>query len=392
MVLGAFGVYFLVKTLRSREVAFLAAIFYALGPIIPFLFRFSSPLNLITFSFLPYVLLSYVKFLEKRTRKSAGLCILSISLIMLVSVAILPSLVLGMVAIFLATSGWESAEEGIKQTFQILFFALLISTVWYTPGYWWRLLFAPSFAGKPLFKVISELAQLLPVALAIGLAVVSGKIIKSGDRALKFCFYWLFLFGFLTLVRFISDPDFWMDWSAYSTELQLGLAILVGIMLVRVKKAYVFTLFCSLALCIFLFVLTVDKYVLGTLQRDITGSVEYRIGEFLSEAVKPGERVFLSGSSIFWLNAFFDVVQVRGGADQAAVHPTWDKAAWELREGTDIQKSVRWLDELKIDYLVVHTSASSEYYHDFVYPEKFEETTALEKIYDYQGDRIYRRY
>ena len=68
----------------------------------------------------------------------------------------------------------------------------------------------------------------------------------------------------------------------------------------------------------------------------------------------------------------------------------WRKAVWEIRQGTDAEKSIEWLRKLDVSYLVVHTEESGEYYHDFVYPEKFEETSGLKKIYEESGDRIYK--
>lgn len=398
---GAVGVYLLVKTLMSADgnaekrgsVAFLAAIFYFLGPVMPLLFPFSDGLDLLAFSFLPYVLFVYAKFLRRERHKSKVLLCLLIAFVILLDSSIIPTMVLGMAAIFLATTGWKKAEEKLKKSFLIFAFSFLISSIWYTPGYWWQVFLAPSFAGKPFYKVVSELAQLLPISLAVGLAIVSGKIIKSKDRVLKFCFYWLFIFGFLTFIRFISDPDFWMDWTAYGLELQLGVGLMMAWLVSRLKTGLREAMAGGLVVMLatsWLFL--ISKNVIGTLQKDITKSVEYKIGQFLSETVKPGERVFLSGSSVFWLNAFFDIVQVRGGVDQAAVHPTWDKAAWEIREGKNAEDAEEWLRTLNVSYLVVHSSASSEYYHDFVYPEKFEDTTRLKKIYDDQGDRIYRRH
>lgn len=118
--------------------------------------------------------------------------------------------------------------------------------------------------------------------------------------------------------------------------------------------------------------------------------MEYRIGEELIKIVKPAEKVFLSGTTVFWLNAFFDVPQVRGGVDQASVDPNWRRATWEIREGTKVELSEKWLRELGVSYLVIYSQASKEFYHDFIYPEKFEEIEGLKKIYDQEGDRIYQ--
>ena len=143
--------------------------------------------------------------------------------------------------------------------------------------------------------------------------------------------------------------------------------------------------------CIFLLGLILFKYQLvDSLQTEISQSVEYRIGQQLSQLVKPGELVFVSGSTTFWLNAFFDISQVRGGNDRGSVYSDWRSAAWEIREGQSPEKSLEALKRLEVDWLVVHSSASAEYYHDYSYPDKFKRISALEKVFNQAGDQIYR--
>jgi len=390
--LGAIGVYLLVKGLGGeRKIAILSAFFYFFGPIIPLTFRFSNGLYLTAFSLLPFILLLYLGLLKNWTKKGAFLLFLSITFVILLDSLALPTLILGMATIFLACVGWKKTEEKLKQAFLIFAFSFLISSFWYGPGYWLTLLGASSFGGKSLLSVIAWLGKLAPTVFAFVAATVSVKFFKKRNLLRDFCFYWLFIFGFLTMVRFLSDPKFWLDWIAYGGELQLGLAITMGMVIDKISNIKKFSLVVALSTLYFiLFTVIFSRYVLGTLQKDITNKVEYRISQELSKIVEPGGRVFLSGSSAFWLNAFFDIPQVRGGVDQVATHPTWDKVAWEVREGEDVQKSLKWLKELGVNYLVVHTADSKEYYHDFKYPEKFEGREKLEKIYEGEGDRIYR--
>jgi hypothetical protein len=428
-MVGGVGVYLLVVSLANsftserrsppseecirpprRRFALMAAVFYIFGPMVPLLFRFSDGLYLVAFSFLPFTLLMYLKMLKKWTRGRAVALLVTICFLMLLDSLIIPTLILGMAAVFLAQVGWKRAEEKLKQTFLIFAFSFLISTLWYTPGYWLTLLGAPSLAGKGLFSVIGELTKLLPTALALVIAVVSVKFFKEKNKLRDFCFYWLFTYVFLTLLRFLSDPDFWMDWTAYGIELQFGMAIGLGLVLNNLlatpkhriplsgstealNKFSVSGLFSVSVFLMFLFgiwLFLFNRYVLGTSQREIERTVEYRIGRLLSETAKPGEKVFLSGSTAFWLNAFFDVAQVRGGVDQASMDKDWREAVWEIREGPSAGSGLEELRKLGVTYLVVHTSTSSEFYHDFKSPEKFEGVGGLKKVYDEEGDRIYQ--
>jgi hypothetical protein len=437
-LMGGVGVYLLIREIREDEgklgkmrdekIAFLAAIFYVFGPMVPLFFRFSDGLYLAAFSFLPFVLLVYLKLFKKWDRKLAVLLTGLLTWEVLLDSLIIPTLVLGMAVIFLVQVGWKRAEEKLKQTFLIFAFSILLSTLWYTPGYWLTLLGAPSLAGKGLFWVIGELIKLLPPALALVLAVVSVKFFKGKNGLRDFCFYWLFTYVFLTLLRFLSDPDFWMDWSSYNLELQLGLAVLGGLLagrllshpnpstcsgqvrrmkIIRINpNVLILSVFCFLYFVFWLFI--TKKYVFGTLQKGIERTVEYKIGKELSDRGTEGQRdtgdrgtegqrdrgdkgrVFLSGTTAFWLNAFFDIPQVRGGVDQAAVDKDWREAVWEIREGTEVEESLKWLKDLGVSYLVVHTSTSSEFYHDFRNPEKFEGIEGLKMVYDEEGDRIYK--
>jgi len=424
-VIGGVGVYLLVRRMRENEglgrlmrvdlVALIPAFFYLFGPIAPFLFRFSDGLHLIAFSFLPFILLEYLKYLKLPRRRGAILLVVLISFLILLDTLIIPTLVLGIAAIFLAQVGWKKMEDKLKQSLLLIAYCLLLVTLWYTPGYWFTLLGAPSFGGKGLVQVIIWLGKLLPAALAFTFAIFSAKFFKKRNLLRDFCFYWLFIFGFLTLIRFLSDPDFWLDWSSYGMELQFGFAVLGGLMLsnlfdrqgyqisniknqihiLKISKACGFAIknilffICIFALYFLIFTIVFSRYVLGTLQKDIASTVEYRIGKQLSEITKPGERVFLSGTTAFWLNAFFDIPQVRGGVDRAAVNSEWRKAVWEIRDGATAEAAEKWLKTLNVKYLVVHTKESEEFYHDFVYPEKFENNQSFKKLFEQKGDIIY---
>jgi len=412
-LLGGTGVYLMVKSLANFStsedgfanhprfpLSSLSSTFYLFGPLIAFLFPYSNGISLIAFSFIPLVLCFYLKFLQNPTKKNKILVILLISFVLLIDTNILPTLILGMIAILLSVAKkWKGIEKRIKEFILITLYSLLITSVWYTPIYWIRLLFAPSFAGKPLISVIGQITQLLPLSLAITLAVVAGRgVLKKLTLNTKysvlnsFTFYWLFIFGFLTLMRFIADPDFFIDWTAYGAELQLGLAMLIALLLRKNYRPSITQLlnysitFIYLLLFLFIF----KSRVLKPLQSSLEDSYEYQICQVVNELVGEDETVFLSGSPVFWLNAWFDVQQMRGGADRGSVEPHWREAAWEIREGEGPEKTKDWLEKIEINWLVVHSESSAEIYHDFQHPAKFEEIESLEKINDFQGDAIYR--
>ncbi|MBI4100793.1 hypothetical protein HY439_03590 [Candidatus Microgenomates bacterium] len=403
LIFGGVNLYFLVKTLGQKGFAvILAASIFLIGPFLPLFFSFNDGLSLIALSFAPLIFLLYFQILKNWSGKKALLISILIAFVLLINNLILPSLLIGLLSILLAIGDWKDLEEKIKKTILIVILGWALSTLWYTPSYWLHLLSAPSFAGKGLGSVIILLIRLLSVVIPVFLATLSIKKFHAKENILKaFTLFWLFIFGFLTTMRFLSDPDFWQDWISYSLELQMGGSILLAMAIDRLLQPsklslVVRSLFLGgIVLILILPWLLAPQKFLGV-RKDITGSVEYKAGRWLSENVKPNERVYLSGTTAFWLNSLFDLPQVRGGADQAATHPFWAKASYEIREGENGQLAVNWLKALGVSYLAVHPLTSSEYYHDFKYPEKFEELSnktegsqSLKKVFSDMDTIIY---
>jgi len=239
---------------------------------------------------------------------------------------------------------------------------------------------APSIGGRSavgaFLSLIGFLRILIPVVLAF--AVVFWAFEKR-DRFTKFAISWLAVFGVLTILRFLADPKFWLDWTSWLGEVEVGVALVLaklvsGIRYQELSKrsGLLFLISGFLFLVSWTFVWEHRGFWLPT--KSVENRVEYKLGKKLSEIVKSDETVFLSGSTAFWLNSFFDIKQVRGGADQGSVNRKWREAAWEIREGSNGQKSYDWLSKLGVKYLVVHTQNSAEFYHDFKNYDKFSQS------------------
>lgn len=97
--------------------------------------------------------------------------------------------------------------------------------------------------------------------------------------------------------------------------------------------------------------------------------------------------MFATGSTAFWLDAFADVPQVRGGADQGATNPWWAHATYQIVSGEDAEISLMWLRALNVSYTVVNYPDSRDFYKDYKFPGKFEER--LKEVYNQAGDVIY---
>mgnify|MGYP001585318609 FL=1 len=202
---------------------------------------------------------------------------------------------------------------------------------------------------------------------------------KGADPLVKFSVIWLGTFGALTLFRFFANPNFWQDWTSWLYEIEIGLAILIAS---RWKSSL---------LSLVVLPVVVALFVYGKLGKPALFSPTLPTG--VKSLVKLNEiagdkRVFMSGSTVFWANSLFDMVQVRGGRDEAAINPLWRSAAYEIREGQDPQQSAKLLKELDVSYVLVHGEDSPEYHYDFKHLEKWAAVGKM--IWEERGDAIYR--
>jgi len=205
-------------------------------------FALSDATLTIAKNLLPLILLSYWSYLSKRTRGNALVAVFATSLLLLVNTSILTILAVGISGLVLA-SGFKGGklihiEKKIKSSIYILLSSLAIVTLWYTPSYWVTILTNPSIGGAEGFKVIFRVLDLfkgiVPLLLAIVLVYYSGKI---KNKVTVFSLTWLFTFLFLTIFRFIGDPDFWQDWSTWFFEIEIGVALISATVISELIRA-----------------------------------------------------------------------------------------------------------------------------------------------------------
>jgi hypothetical protein len=120
---------------------------------------------------------------------------------------------------------------------------------------------------------------------------------------------------------------------------------------------------------------------------DITDTPEYQIAHWFSSHLSEGERVYVTGNTTFWLDLFSDVPQVRGGLDQSATNPWWAHATYQINTGEDGSLAILWLQAFNVRYILVNYPESSDPFHDYSHPQKFE--GLLEPVYSKVGDVIF---
>lgn len=335
---------------------------------------------------MPYVLILVLTYLRNGKRSWLWGSGLAVGVTLLVNSGILPSIFVGVLAIVFGEAHHEgkfsNLQYMIANILKIIFLGIAVSSLWYGPGYWFNILANPSIGGASVFKVLIRIFDLLRMILPLITAILAVYLWKKiQDKYIIFACIWLFTFLFLTLFRFIGNPQFWQDWISWFYELEIGL-ILVLAKLVQTRRKLLLLLFLPVLMTFAIY----DK--LGrpqVLSNNFPAGIE-ALGA-LEKIISSGQRVFVSGSTVFWLDAVNDISQVRGGRDEVATNLHWDDASYQLREDSDPEKSKMWLSAMGVQYILVHGNSSAEYYHDFKDPTKWPEVGKL--VWEDKGDLIY---
>ena len=115
------------------------------------------------------------------------------------------------------------------------------------------------------------------------------------------------------------------------------------------------------------------RYLLSPINIDQT--IEYKTALWCDQNLG-GRRIFASGSTQFWLNAFSDTPEVTGGFDNGVVNQIVRMASYQIRSGDgarsrDAETSILWLKAMGAHAIAVAGPHTRQAYHDDRNPEKF---------------------
>ena len=116
---------------------------------------------------------------------------------------------------------------------------------------------------------------------------------------------------------------------------------------------------------------------------------EYTTARWL-EANLPGRRVYASGSTSFWLNAFTDLPQMAGCCDQGQSMHVLNQVPGFINAAIgphDTEISRTWMQALGVEAVVVNGPASNDEYKDFRDPPRFDRV--FTELHRENGDTIY---
>jgi hypothetical protein len=118
---------------------------------------------------------------------------------------------------------------------------------------------------------------------------------------------------------------------------------------------------------------------------DLSKHSEYTTARWLDTHMN-GQRVYVAGSTSFWLNAFTDTPQMVGCCDQGESMPLLTRIAWLVNNSPQTDEAIRWLQKFGVRALVVNGPESTDVYKDIHAPERF---AGLRVLHRENGDTIY---
>lgn len=190
--------------------------------------------------------------------------------------------------------------------------------------------------------------------------------------------------SYLGHVYLIPQPE------RYHLELELALAITVGAGASVAASSWGNR--ARVVLLIFTLALVVLAWPVQRAARkwirpgDVTQSVEYQIGRWLAQH-RPEERVFVQGSTRFWLTAFGGVPQLGGGFDQGLTNRLLPHILYGVPNDPDPYRALIWLRALGVGTLVVNVRGGGSALADFPRPGEY--ARFLPKLWGTELDGIY---
>jgi hypothetical protein len=148
-----------------------------------------------------------------------------------------------------------------------------------------------------------------------------------------------------------------------------------------------------IALCVGPLVVQYGNYrwraKLDTQRADLDRRSEYTSARWLDANMK-GDRVYVTGSTSFWLNAFSGTPQLIGCCDQGQSMAVLNEVPYKVNSAVGsiyTAAGINWLRALGVRAFVVNGPTSTDEYKDVRQPERFEGLMPL--LHRENGDAVY---
>lgn len=396
-----------------RGAAFLSALFYSLASpsawLMPKVARdigglwYSRRLQVLTvygegphitaMTFLPLAILALENVMATRTARMLVLAALSIALVFLTNVP-------GTMALGLAVLCWICAQPRERH------FA-----AWVIAGSASALAYCLACYGVPpssAFTVVGNVGSMhhgfansmkygpIPLILVLAAVVGAGHLLARTRLPLVVRFALLFfgLMSVLVTTAHIETFELLPQVGRLHLEMEIGACLLLGtlgwalyVVIPRWTRPVV------LVLCVAPIVIQFGNYrwraERDTQSADLANRSEYTTARWLDSHMR-GHRVYVAGSTSFWLNAFTDTPQLIGCCDQGQSMPLLNYVQGFINSApgpVNTKLSKIWLEAFGVEALVVNGPASNDTYRDFRDPQRFDQLFV--PIHQENGDTIY---
>ena len=412
--LGPLALYFMAVRLgATRGAAFLSALFYSLfspsALLMPDVARdigglwYARRLQVLTvygegphisaMTLLPVAILALENALASRTVRRLALAALSIALVSLTNVP-------GTMALGLAVFCWICAQPGDRRR-----------AAWVVAGSASALAYCLACYGVPPSSVRTIVGNVGPMHTGFSNSLRNGPILLplvlisvavagyllGRTRLPLFVRFAILFFGLiagLALTAHIETFELLPQAGRLHLEMEMGACLLLGsigwalyVLIPRWVRPVV------LALLLAPLGIQFDHYrsraETDIRNADLSKRSEYTTARWLDSHMR-GRRVYVAGSTSFWLNAFTDTPQMAGCCDQGQSMPVLNYLPAFINSAVSLQNTElarTWLQALGVQALVVNGDASTDEYKDFRDPQRFERFFA--PLHRENGDTIY---
>ena len=342
---------------------------------------------------LPVAVLALENALVKRTGRALALAALSIALVFLTNIP--GSMALG-VAVFCwicaQPRGRRRAAWGVAASASALAYCLACFGV--PPSSMFRV---GANAGDMHRGFTNSLHYgPLPLVLALGSVAAAGFLLARTrlPLAVRFAILFSALAGAMAATAHSETFELLPQVGRLHLEFEIGACLLLGC-----TAWALYTLFprwtrpVLLALCLGPVVVQYGNYRwrarLDIQRADLEKRSEYTTARWL-QANLPGGRVYVTGSTAFWLNAFSATPQLIGCCDQGQSMPVLNEVPYKVNSAISpaiTEAGIDWLRALGVQAIVVNGPASTDEYKDIRAPERFDGVLPL--LHRENGDAIY---
>ncbi len=411
--LGPPALYWMAVRLGApRGAAFLAALFYSLfspsallmpemakdlgglwyGRRLQVMTVYGEGPHVAAMTLMPLVILALQNALVKKDSRSLALAALAIALVFLTNIP-------GTMALGLAVFCWICAQAG-GQLRAAWLIAIGASVLAYG---------AACFGVPPssLFRVGVNVSAMhrgfsnslhygpLPLALALGAIAALGYWLSRTRVPLTVRFAILFcaLIAPMAATANVEVYELLPQAGRLHLDFEIGASLLLGCAAWSLYALLPrWTWPASLAILIGAVVIQYPHYRwrarFDTQRAELEKRSEYTTARWLDNNMNGG-RVYVTGSTGFWLNAFSGTPQLNGCCDQGQSMAVLNEVPYKVNstEGNTTEAGVNWLRALGVQAMVVSGIESTDEYKDIRVPQRFEGVLPL--LHRENGDAIF---